>query len=134
MKYSLIFASVLITACTAGAETFPVRIQIDAGQPSGPLNPIWRFFGADEPNYAYMPRGRELIGELGAMKKNEVFFRTHNLLTTGKGEHGLKWGSTNAYTEDAAGNPAYDWTIVDQIFDTYRSNGVRPYLQIGFMP
>ena len=54
------------------------------------------------------------------LKKDEVFFRTHNLLTTGKGEHGLKWGSTNAYTEDAAGNPVYDWTIVDRIFDTYR--------------
>jgi xylan 1,4-beta-xylosidase len=68
------------------------------------------------------------------LKKDEVFFRTHSLLTTGKGEHGLKWGSTNAYTEDAAGNPIYDWSIVDRIFDTYREKGVRPYVQIGFMP
>ena len=28
----------------------------------------------------------------------------------------------------------YDWTIVDRIFDVYRGNGVRPYVQIGFMP
>src|SRR5262249_47117074 len=46
----------------------------------------------------------------------------------------LKWGSTNAYTEDANGKPVYDWTIVDRIFDTYLQNGVRPYVQIGFMP
>ena len=81
-----------------------------------------------------MKHGSELLGELGELKKDEVFFRTHNLLTTGKGEHGLKWGSTNAYTEDAAGNPVYGWTIVDRIFDTYREKGVRPYVQIGFMP
>jgi xylan 1,4-beta-xylosidase len=116
------------------AQAMPVLIQVDAGKPTGPLKPIWRFFGADEPNYAYMKHGRELLGELGELKKDEVFFRAHSLLSTGKGEHGLKWGSTNAYTEDSAGNPIYDWTIVDRIFDAYRENGVRPYVQIGFMP
>ena len=48
-----------------------------------------------------------------------VYIRAHNLLTTGDGTPALKWGSTNAYTEDAAGKPVYDWTIVDRIFDTY---------------
>jgi xylan 1,4-beta-xylosidase len=139
---SLGFAALLGSApeslCAAepatAAQAMPVRIQVDAGKPTGPLKPIWRFFGADEPNYAYMKHGRELLGELGELKKDGVFFRTHSLLSTGKGEHGLKWGSTNAYTEDAAGNPIYDWTIVDRIFDAYRENGVRPYVQIGFMP
>jgi xylan 1,4-beta-xylosidase len=28
----------------------------------------------------------------------------------------------------------YDWTVVDRIFDTYLARGVRPYVQIGFMP
>jgi xylan 1,4-beta-xylosidase len=46
----------------------------------------------------------------------------------------LKWGSTSAYKEDAAGNPVYDWTINDKIFDTYLQAGVKPYVQIGFMP
>jgi len=131
---SLTAAFVVILTAAARAESFPVHIQIDAAKPIGPLKPIWRFFGADEPNYAYMPHGRELLGELGELKKDEVFFRTHSLLTTGKGEHGLKWGSTNAYTEDAAGKGVYDWSIVDRIFDTYREQGVRPYVQIGFMP
>lgn len=134
MKYRLLAAVSFAFAVAADADSFPVRIQIDAAHPTGPLKPIWRFFGADEPNYAYMKNGSEMLGELGAMKKDEVFFRTHSLLTTGKGEHGLKWGSTNAYTEDEAGNPVYDWTIVDRIFDAYRSNGVRPYVQFGFMP
>ena len=38
------------------------------------------------------------------------------------------------YTEDAQGNPVYDWKIVDGIFDAYLKNGVKPYAQIGFMP
>ena len=124
----------LVAVCAASAASFPVHITVNASKPTGPLKPIWRFFGADEPNYAYMPNGNQLLGELGALKTGDVFFRTHSLLVTGKGDCGLKWGSTNAYTEDAAGNPVYDWTIVDRIFDAYRANGVRPYLQIGFMP
>lgn len=115
-------------------DPIPVQINVDAANPTGELREIWRFFGADEPNYAYGPSGSELIGHLGELRPKQVFFRAHNLLTTGNGEWALKWGSTNAYTEDADGNPVYDWTIVDKIFDTYIEQGVRPYVEIGFMP
>ncbi len=115
-------------------DTFPVRIDVNAAKTVGEIKPVWRFFGADEPNYAYMKDGRKLLAELGELKPGSVYFRTHNLLTTGDGTPALKWGSTNAYTEDARGRPVYDWTIVDRIFDTYLKRGVRPYVQIGFMP
>jgi xylan 1,4-beta-xylosidase len=118
----------------AADGAFAVTIKVDAARPQGELEPIWRFFGADEPNYAYMKDGRKLIGELGQLGSPQVYFRTHNLLTTGDGTPALKWGSTNVYTEDAQGKPIYDWRIVDRIFDTYRERGLKPYAQIGFMP
>jgi xylan 1,4-beta-xylosidase len=119
----------------ANPAFFPVAIQVDAGRSQGELRPIWRFFGADEPNYAYMKDGAKLIGELGQLAPTgSVFFRAHNLLTSGDGTPSFKWGSTGAYHEDAAGHPVYDWTILDRIFDTYLEHGVRPYAQIGFMP
>jgi xylan 1,4-beta-xylosidase len=98
------------------------------------LKHIARFFGADEPNYATMKDGRKLIGELGALSPGHVYFRTHNLLNTGDGTPALKWGSTNVYTEDSQGRPVYDWTVVDRIFETYVARGVKPYVEIGFMP
>ena len=116
------------------ADSIPVTIRVDATKSVGGLKPIWRFFGADEPNYAYMTNGRKLIAELGELAPKQVFFRAHNLLTSGDGTPALKWGSTGAYREDASGQPIYDWTIVDRIFDTYLARGVRPYAQIGFMP
>ena len=45
------------------------------------------------------------VTELAKLSPVPVFVRTHNLLTTGDGTPALKWGSTNAYTEDAAGRP-----------------------------
>ncbi len=137
IRWALV-CSLLLLSSTAqnifSQESFPVSIRVDAASSQGELRRIWRFFGADEPNYAYMKDGRKLLNQLGELAPREIFFRTHNLMTTGLGAPALKWGSTNLYTEDVDGNPVYDYRIVDQIFDTYLKNGVRPYVQLGFMP
>ena len=112
----------------------PVSIRVNAAKSPGELHPLWRFFGADEPNYATMTNGAKLLGELGQLNRGSVYFRAHNLLTSGDGTPALKWGSTGAYAEDSQGRPVYRWTILDQIFDTYLQRGVRPYVEIGFMP
>jgi xylan 1,4-beta-xylosidase len=98
------------------------------------MTPMWAFFGHDEPNYTYMPDGQKLLSELAALSPVPVHMRVHNLLTTGDGTPALKWGSTNAYTEDASGKPVYDWRIIDRIFDTYMERKMKPLVQIGFMP
>jgi xylan 1,4-beta-xylosidase len=119
---------------TLAAAAIAVTIEVDAARPGAELKPVWRFFGADEPNYATMKDGRKLLAEFGQLGKPQTYFRAHSLLVTGDGTPALKWGSTNIYTEDAKGRPVYDWTIVDRIFDTYLARGVKPYAQIGFMP
>jgi hypothetical protein len=95
--------------------------------------PIWNYFGYDEPNYTYAANGQKLLGELAALSPQHPYVRVHNLFTTGEGSSSLKWGSTNIYTEDAAGNPVYSWTILDRIFDTFHKAGVKPLVEIGFI-
>lgn len=116
------------------AQKNPVSIRVELSKPTGDMKPVWAWFGYDEPNYTYMKDGKKLLSELAALSPVPVFVRTHNLLTTGDGTAALKWGSTNAYTEDAQGNPIYNWRIVDSIFDTYVQRGMKPLAQIGFMP
>ncbi|MHA6719730.1 GH39 family glycosyl hydrolase [Sphingomonas sp. RS6] len=127
-------AVVLPGAAAADPEPIAVTIQVDAARDEGPVRPVWRFFGADEPNYATMKDGRTTLATLGALLPNQVYFRTHNLFTSGDGTPALKWGSTGIYREDAQGRPIYDRMIVDRIFDTYRARGVKPYVELGFMP
>ncbi len=98
------------------------------------MEPIWAWFGYDEPNYTYMKDGKKLLSELAALSPVPVFVRTHSLLSSGDGTAALKWGSTNVYTEDAQGRPVYDWTIIDRIFDTYIERKMKPLAQLGFMP
>ena len=116
------------------AQPERVNIVVDLKADKGPVKPIWAWFGYDEPNYTYMKDGKKLLTEISQLSKVPVNVRAHSLLVTGDGEAALKWGSTNAYTEDATGNPVYDWTIIDKIFDTYIERGMRPIAQIGFMP
>lgn len=116
------------------AQTDVYTIKVDWSQKKGPLKPIWAYFGYDEPNFTYMRDGRKLLTELSELSPVPVYVRVHNLLTTGDGKPALKWGSTNAYTEDAQGNPVYNWTIIDSIFDTYVQRGMKPIAEIGFMP
>jgi xylan 1,4-beta-xylosidase len=111
-----------------------VTIQVHADQSAGTLHPIWNYFGYDEPNYTYAPNGKKLLGELSALSAGPVYVRVHNLLTTGDGSASLKWGSTDAYTEDKDGKPVYSWTILDHIFDTFHAAGISPIVEIGFMP
>jgi xylan 1,4-beta-xylosidase len=130
---ALLSATCLLCAPTTSAVAFPVTITINAAKPVAPLPPIWRFFGADEPNYTTRPDGEKLLMELGTLRPGAVYFRAHNLMTTGDGTPDFKWGSTNIYTE-RDGKPVYDFTIVDHIIDTWRARGIHPYLEIGFMP
>ena len=132
--FALLFALSGNFLFATGTNSFPVTILIHADRPAGKLTPIWRFFGADEPNYAYLRDGKKLLSELGQLGGAQVYFRCHHLLTSGDGSYALKWGSTSAYKEDANGRPVYDWTINDKIFDTYLERGIKPYVQIGFMP
>lgn len=107
---------------------------VDLKKEVGPMKPVWAWFGYDEPNYTYMKDGKKLLSEIAELSQVPVYVRTHSLLVTGDGKAALKWGSTNAYTEDANGNPIYNWRIIDSIFDTYIKRGMKPLAQIGFMP
>jgi xylan 1,4-beta-xylosidase len=136
MRRSIVLFFILfLWLCSEAQEkTAVVNISVDLKHESGTLSPFWAWFGYDEPNYTYMKDGKKLLSQLSALSPVPVYVRTHNLLVSGDGQPALKWGSTNTYSEDADGNPVYDWSIIDSIFDTYVERGMRPLAQMGFMP
>ena len=135
MRFGLVAAGVLLlSGMGLGLAEGQVVINVEASKPVGTYQPVWSYFGADEPNYTYAPNGEKLLRELSALSSAPVYFRTHNLLTTGDGSSSLKWGSTNAYRENPDGSTIYDWTITDRIFDALAGAHVRPLVEVGFMP
>src|SRR5215213_7023026 len=100
--------ALLLTTAFAAEPPRSVSVTIDVAKPVATLRPVWRFFGADEPNYATMKDGRKLLASLGKLRSGDVYFRTHNLLNTGDGTPAFKWGSTDIYTETENRQPVYD--------------------------
>jgi len=129
----LTFIGIICFANGLFAQT-KADIEVNFDREIAPMKPVWAWFGYDEPNYTYMKDGQKLLSEISKLSPVPVYVRAHNLLTSGDGTPALKWGSTNAYTEDANGKPVYNWKIVDQIFDAYVKRGMKPLAQIGFMP
>jgi len=133
LKRSITFL-LLSCATILCAQSTQIAIQVRADRAARQLPPVWNFFGYDEPNYTYAPNGQKLLHEIAGLSPTPAYIRVHNILTTGDGSGSLKWGSTNAYTEDANGKPVYDWKIIDRIFDTFHDAGLKPLVEIVFMP
>ncbi len=111
-----------------------VTIHVDLTKTVGPYKAIYSWFGYDEANYTTTRHGKELLRELNDLSPVPVYIRSHHLLTSGDGKAELKFSSTNVYSEDANGKPIYDFKIFDGIFDAYQAAGVRPMVELGFMP
>ena len=135
-SYVALISAFMLCCYSSSSQQIPIRIQVDASASIGEMRPFWSYFGYDEPNYTTRKDGQKLLSELTKLGPTTVYVRTHNLLTSKGNSLGpdLKWGFTDAYKEDANGNPIYNWIIVDSIIDTYIKRGINPLMEIGFMP
>ena len=136
MKAAIFINIFLLTCLCSFSQQQASLIHVDAAKTIGDMKPFWSFFGYDESNYTTRENGKKLLGELQALSPVPVYIRTHNLLTSNGKSQGadLKWSFTNAYKEDAKGNAVYNWLILDSIVDTYVQQGMKPLMEIGFMP
>ena len=108
------------TGGQAGAET----VAIDAHAAGTPFPHFWeQMFGSGRANLAMRQSYRD---DLHAARKitGLRYVRFHAILDD---ENGV-------YSEDKNGNPAYNWSYVDHIYDGLLAEGVRPYVEISFMP
>ena len=126
---SMMAAALLaVSAAMAGAQPSPgesgAPIVVDARAAGRPFPHFWEeMFGSGRANLAMRQSYRE---DVRRVKKVTDFryVRFHAILDD---ENGV-------YSEDKQGNPVYDWSYVDQIYDGLLADGVKPYVEISFMP
>lgn len=48
--------------------------------------------------------------------------------------HGLFCDDMGVYQEDKQGHPIYNWQYIDELFDFLQDIGMKPFVELGFMP
>jgi xylan 1,4-beta-xylosidase len=117
-------ALLLLTASVTLAQTTSQHVVIDAKAAASPFPHFWeQMFGSGR---AILSLRESYRNDLRAVKQVTDFryVRFHNILHDEVG----------VYDEDEQGKPVYNFTYVDQIYDGLLQNGVRPFLEISFMP
>ncbi|HEX4007203.1 MAG TPA: glycosyl hydrolase family 39 [Acidobacteriaceae bacterium] len=126
-----VFLSLLIALGAAGARAqqtngsaAPTDITVDAHAPGTPFPHFWEeMFGSGRANLSLRDDYRK---DLRLVKKVTDFQYVRF--------HGIFDDENGVYSEDAHGNPVYNWSYVDQIYDGLLANGIRPFVEISFMP
>jgi len=126
----LITACVLLTAVTnyvSGAVTndLPERIiSADLHGVKGPLNTMFKeCVGAGRANEGLRADWQRQLTYV----HNECGFTYIRM-------HGLFCDDMGVYREDKSGQPEYNWQYIDQLYDFLQSIGMKPFVELGFMP
>ena len=97
---------------------------IDATAPRHPLPHFWeKIFGSGRAILSLRESYRE---DLRSVKQITDFSYVRF--------HAIFHDEVGIYSEDDQGRPVYNFSYIDQIYDGLLKNGVRPFVEISFMP
>ncbi len=100
------------------------EIQIDAQAQATPFPHFWeQMFGSGR---AILTLRESYRNDLRAVKQVTDFRYVRF--------HAILHDEVGVYNEDEHGNPVYNFAYVDEIYDGLLKNGVRPVVEISFMP
>jgi xylan 1,4-beta-xylosidase len=100
------------------------KVEIDAHAPTTKLPHFWEeMFGSGR---AILSLRESYRDDLRAVKQVADFRYVRF--------HAILHDEVGVYNEDQSGNPVYNFSYVDQIYDGLLKNGVRPFVEISFMP
>ena len=111
-------------AALAQAQSSSDVIVVDASAPSHPFPHFWeRMFGSGRAILSLREGYRQ---DLRAVKQITDFDYVRF--------HAIFHDEVGVYDEDPQGRPIYNFSYVDQIYDGLLANGVKPFVEISFMP
>ncbi len=122
-----IFVSTVLAAslpATLHAQSTSQTLTIDANAPAHPFPHFWeQFFGSGRANLALREGYRQDMRAVhDAVGMRYVRF------------HAIFHDENGVYDEDEKGQPIFNFSYVDQIYDGILAQGVRPFVEISFMP
>jgi xylan 1,4-beta-xylosidase len=123
------------TASAVSSQVPNITIRIDASHTTGTLEHKWEMaLGSEHLSYMFKGDLNEHIKAAGAGLRAGNKLAHDQLGIQYIRAHGILMDDPSVYTEDAAGSPHYNWSQVDQLYDILRRDGLKPYVELSFMP
>ena len=121
----LVFTLISVSTFPLRAQSVPAeKVRIDVAAPTTPLPHFWEhIFGSGRAILSLRDSYRQDLREVKQVTGME-YVRFHAIFHDEVG----------VYDEDAQGNPLLNFSYVDQIYDGLLANGVRPFVELSFMP
>lgn len=114
----------LIALPAAYAQTRNENISVDVKAASQPFPHFWeQMFGSGRATLSLRASYRQDLRDAKRITDFK-YVRFHAILNDEVG----------VYQEDAKGNPVYNFSYIDQIYDGLLENGVKPFVELSFMP
>jgi xylan 1,4-beta-xylosidase len=111
-------------SASSQATPNPDVIVVDGSAPSHPLPHFWeKMFGSGRAILTLRESYRRDLREV----KQITDFQYVRF-------HAIFHDEVGVYDEDGEGRPVYNFSYVDQIYDGLLANGVRPFIELSFMP
>ncbi len=117
-------------------STSSISINVDYANVIDTIGPIWNGIGGST-GLAMTPQGERLFQRIVDSSPYPYYKRIWGVTETGTAvpfSAEADWGSTNVYQVDKNGNPFYDFTLFDQIFDVVLAKHFIPIMHLGNMP
>jgi xylan 1,4-beta-xylosidase len=123
------------TATALSTEEPTVQIRVDSAHPAGPFEHKWEMaLGSEHLSYMFKGDINEHVKAAGAGLRAGNKLAHDRLGIQYIRAHGILMDDLGVYTEDAADHPHYDWTKVDKLYDMLREDGLKPFVELSFMP
>ncbi len=110
----------------------PVEIQVDAREPIKPLARPWHMIGSERLSQLFHPRGANGI-DIGTEFAESLRIARVELGADRVRAHGVLHDDLGCYSE-RDGRPCYDFASVDRVYDRILSLGLKPVVELSFMP
>ena len=120
----------LIISSLIFAQDNSFIVKVD--QVIGKNTEFWKAAGSDHLFYhSLKPAGQFLLKRMGE-KGSHRYLRSHHTFNKDL-KHGVIRGQ-NVYSEDQYGNPIYDFSNVNKVFQSYIENGIKPIVEYDYLP
>ena len=120
----------LIISSLIFAQDNSFTVKVD--QVIGKNTEFWKAAGSDHLFYhSLKPAGQFLLKRMGE-KGSHRYLRSHHTFNKDL-KHGVIRGQ-NVYSEDQYGNPIYDFSNVNKVFQSYIENGIKPIVEYDYLP